>query len=185
MRLIYRFFLIAFLSLAGLSFYMMLFEESFIYFPESELQQTPASIGLTFTEYQFKTADDIVLHGWYMPHPTARFTVLHMHGNAGNISHRLSLYQRWHQMKLSVFAFDYRGYGESSGEPDEKGLYEDARAVWRLLNHELFLKPAEIIISGRSLGAAVAAKLASEKKPVGLVLETPFSTYISTVGKTG
>lgn len=154
---------------------MTLFEEQFIYFPESELEQTPADAGLYFETHHFKTSDGVMLHGWYLPYPTSRFTVLHMHGNAGNISHRLPLYWRWHQLGLSVFAFDYRGYGHSAGKATEEGLYKDAKAAWRLMIDGLGLTSDNIIISGRSLGAAVAAKLATERHPVGLVLETPFS----------
>ncbi len=154
---------------------MMLFEDQFIYFPDKEIAQTPAAIGLSFTEQQFRTADGVILHGWYMPHPSAHFTLLHLHGNAGNISHRLSLYRRWHQMGLSVFAFDYRGYGKSRGKPTEGGLYEDARAAWHHLRQGQDLSAERIIISGRSLGATVAVKLAVAFHPSGLVLETPFS----------
>ena len=155
---------------------MIMFEDQFIYFPESQLQQTPAAAGLVFEQHRFKTLDGVKLYGWFMPHSDARYTVLHFHGNAGNISHRLSLYRHWHQMGLSVFAFDYRGYGNSEGSPGEKGLYEDGRAAWRLLTEKLGLPTSSIIISGRSLGAAVATKLATEVQSAGLVLETPFTS---------
>lgn len=175
MYLLKRLFLIALLTLAGLSIYMMLFEEKFIYFPGSELSGTPANYGMPFEQLQVSTADGVKLHGWQMPVPESRFTVLHFHGNAGNISHRLSLYRKWQSMGLSVYAFDYRGYGKSEGKPDEAGLYEDARAVWKDVTHRLGVKPEQVILAGRSLGAAVAAKLATEVKAAGVVLETPFT----------
>jgi len=170
--------LIAVLSIGGLSLYMAMFEDKFIYFPDKELQQTPALVGLEFEGYQFKTSDGVILHGWYIPHPSAQFIVLHLHGNAGNISHRLSLYRHWHKLGLSIFAFDYRGYGQSKGEPTEEGLYKDARAAWSLLMNTFDIQAEYIIISGRSLGAAVATKLATEQHPAGLVLETPFSNIV-------
>ena len=176
MRLIYSLLLIVLIAAGGVSIYMALFEDQFIYFPDSELQQTPAAVGLAFENHQFSTTDGVRLYGWYIAHPSARFTVLHLHGNAGNISHRLSLYRRWHQLGLAVFAFDYRGYGNSEGKPGEEGLYEDGRAAWRFLIDKLAVKPAYVIISGRSLGAAVAAKLATEKQAAGVVLETPFTS---------
>ena len=173
--MIKRLFLIVILSIAGTSGYMALFEDRFIYFPELQIMQTPVAANLAFEEHRFKTSDGITLHGWYMPHPSARFTVLHFHGNAGNISHRISLYRRWHQLGLYVFAFDYRGYGSSDGEPGEEGLYEDGRAALRLLTGKLGVSPSSILISGRSLGAAVAVKLAAEVHPAGVALETPFT----------
>ena len=174
--MIKQLFLIIVLSIAGLLAYMALFEDQFIYFPAGELTATPADYGMQFEECSVTTDDAVKLHGWYMPLPSSRFTVLHFHGNAGNISHRLSLYRQWQAMGLSVYAIEYRGYGQSEGEPGEAGIYNDARAAWRDLTKRLSLKPEQVIIAGRSLGAAVAAKLASEVKAAGVVLETPFTS---------
>jgi len=153
-----------------------MFEDRYIYFPEKEVLYTPSSVGLEFRTVQPVTSDGITLHGWYIPHPAARYTVLHFHGNAGNISHRLHLYGRWHEMGLSVFAVDYRGYGQSGGTPSEKGLYEDGRASWQYLTGKLNVPAEHIILAGRSLGCAVAAQLGGEVKAAGLVLETPFTS---------
>lgn len=176
MRVLYRLLLIVALSFGALLSYMVSFEDRFIYFPGRELQQSPSDIGLQFEEVHFQAADGTRLHGWFMLNEAARFTVLHFHGNAGNISNRLPLYHRWHMMGLSVFAFDYRGYGNSTGKPDEVGLYDDARAAWLQLTENRGISPKTIIIAGRSLGAAVAAKLAGEVEAAGLVLETPFTS---------
>lgn len=175
MKALIRMGFILVLSFAGVLAYMVEFENQYIYFPDTELHQTPIDAGLSFEELEFQTADGIILHGWYIPKPNARFTVLHMHGNAGNISHRLHLYRRWHALGLSVFAFDYRGYGNSEGKPGEAGLYEDARAAWSELTDRLEVQPHSVILAGRSLGCAVAAKLSAETHPAGLVLEVPFT----------
>ena len=165
--------MISMAGVAGLLLYMSVFENRYIYFPSRELLQTPADAGLAFKELRFESGAGVTLHGWFIPASGSRFTVLHFHGNAGNISHRLSLYRQWHEQGLSVFAFDYRGYGKSGGEPDEQGLYEDARAAWRALTA---IEHGKMIIAGRSLGAAVAANLALEVNAEGLVLETPFTS---------
>lgn len=176
MRLIYRLILVVALSFGALLSYMVSFEHQFIYFPDRVVQQQPSDIGLQFETVRFQASDGERLFGWYMPHVSARFTVLHFHGNAGNISHRLPLYRRWHAMGLAVFAFDYRGYGNSTGKPDEAGLYDDGRSAWLQLTEKHGMTPNTIIISGRSLGAAVAAKLATEVEAAGLALETPFTS---------
>jgi len=176
MNLLFRAITVLALSLAGVLAYMVAFEDQYIYFPDSELQQTPVAFDLPFEELTFRTSDGVMLHGWYMPHPDARFTVLHFHGNAGNISHRLHLYRRWHAFGLSVFAFDYRGYGKSEGKPGEDGLYEDGRAAWHELTDRLKTPPDSVIFAGRSLGSAVAANLSTEMKAAGLALETPFTS---------
>jgi len=152
-----------------------MFEDQYIYFPTKEIDHTPAAYGLKFQDIHLTTEDGVVLHGWLMPHSKARFTLLHFHGNAGNISHRIHLYEQWHRMGLSVLAIDYRGYGKSEGTPSEAGLYSDARAAWNELVNNQDIPASQVIIAGRSLGCAVAAKLATETKPAALVLETPFT----------
>ena len=77
---------------------------------------------------------------------------------------------------MNVFIFDYRGYGKSQGEPDENGLYADGRAAWRYLTKQRGFEQGDIILFGRSLGGAVAAELAAEIRPGGLILESTFSS---------
>jgi hypothetical protein len=156
--------------------WMLMFEDQYIYYPTREIYNTPKTVGLKFQDIHLTTDDGIALHGWLIPHPNARFTLLHFHGNAGNISHRLHLYEQWYRMGLSVFAIDYRGYGKSEGTPSEAGFYSDARAAWKELVKRQKIPASQIIIAGRSLGCAVAAKLATETKPAALVLETPFTS---------
>ncbi|NOR72660.1 MAG: alpha/beta fold hydrolase [Mariprofundaceae bacterium] len=156
--------------------WMLMFEDQYIYYPTREIHNTPETVGLKFQDIHLTTGDGIALHGWLIPHPNARFTLLHFHGNAGNISHRLHLYEQWHRMGLSLFAIDYRGYGKSEGTPSEAGFYSDARAAWKELVKRQKVPASQIIIAGRSLGCAVAAKLATETKPAALVMETPFTS---------
>ncbi|MDQ6986456.1 MAG: alpha/beta hydrolase [Mariprofundaceae bacterium] len=176
MKFLLRLIVILLLAIGGSVAYMVGFENDYIYFPQRQLTQMPNDVGLSFRDVHFKSEDGITLHGWYMPHAHARFTLLHLHGNGGNMSNRLHQYQRWHALGLSVFAFDYRGYGNSEGTPSEAGLYADAKAAWLLLMQKRGLTPGKIIVAGRSLGCAVAAKLAAEVNPAGLALEVPFTS---------
>jgi len=167
--------LIPALALAIALGYMVMFEDQYIYFPMPEVARTPADAGLAFEEHEFHTEDGVKLHGWHIPGDGDDFTVLHFHGNAGNISHRLHLYRRWHDMGLSVFAFDYRGYGNSEGKPSEEGLYADGRAALLELQESQNIPAERIILAGRSIGCAVAARLATTVRAAGLALETPFT----------
>ncbi|MDQ6965386.1 MAG: alpha/beta fold hydrolase [Mariprofundaceae bacterium] len=176
MNYLLRLMLFLTLAMVGSVAYMTSHEADYIYFPDREMSQSPRAIGLGFSVQRFKTPDDIELYGWYMPQQQARFVVLSLHGNAGNISHRLDQYQRWHKMGLSVFAFDYRGFGDSDGQPSEDGLYTDAKTAWTLLTDTFGIAPARIIIAGRSLGSPVAARLAAGVSPAGVVLEVPFTS---------
>ncbi len=153
-----------------------------IFFPHSELEATPALISLQFEDIALTTTDGEVLNAWWIPHPQARATLLFLHGNAGNISHRLDSINIFHQLGLSVLIVDYRGYGKSTGNPSELGTYIDAETAWDYLVKEKNIESDNIVIFGRSLGGAVATWLAEKHPPAGLIIESSF-TSISDIGK--
>jgi fermentation-respiration switch protein FrsA (DUF1100 family) len=125
---------------------------------------------------RFTTRDGVSLHGWFIPSPDTESVVLFCHGNAGNISHRLDSIRIFHDLGLSVFIFDYRGYGLSEGRPSEEGTYRDAEAAWNHLVEGRGIPSDRIILFGRSLGAAVAAHLAQTARPSALILESAFAS---------
>jgi fermentation-respiration switch protein FrsA (DUF1100 family) len=155
---------------------MFLFQERLVYFPLRELTATPADRGLDYEEIELLTEDGVKLHGWFVPAPAARAVLLYFHGNAGNISHRIERITLFHRLRLDVLIIDYRGYGRSQGRPSEQGTYRDAAAAWRHLTETRAIPPERIVLFGRSLGAAVAARLATEVAPGALVLEAGFTS---------
>jgi len=159
--------------------YVFLFQARLIYFPNipgRALTATPAEVGLDFEEVRITTADRTELHGWYVAAGAGAPTVLFCHGNAGNISHRLDWLEIFHDMGLAMFLFDYRGYGQSSGTPDEQGTYLDAQAAWDYLTNTKRHSPKSIVIFGESLGGPIAANLAKDVSPGALVLASTFSS---------
>jgi len=164
------------LSLLLLNVWMYFQQPNIIFYPVRELYQTPADWGLDYEDVMLKTADDVELHGWYIPHKQSKYTLLFFRGNAGNISHRRESIEIFHRLGLNVFIIDYRGYGKSKGKPGEQGLYQDAAAAWRYLTKEKGFTANQVLIFGRSLGGAVAARLASGVKARGLILESTFSS---------
>lgn len=175
-RMLYSLTFITAASWAGISLLAFVFQGRLIFYPEKQLMAEPLDIGLAFEEVWLETPDDITIHGWYIPHPSPRATTLFFHGNAGNISHRLDTLRLLHDLGLSVLIIDYRGYGQSEGRPSESGTYLDAEAAWRHLTVTLGIKPEEIIVMGRSLGAAVAIQLAERYTPGLLVAESAFTS---------
>jgi fermentation-respiration switch protein FrsA (DUF1100 family) len=107
--------------------------------------------------------------------------VLVCHGNGGNIGGRVSLAELLSSVGFDVLLFDYRGYGRSTGKPDEEGTYRDARAARRALNEESGDAPT--IYLGESLGGAVALQLALESPPAGLVLQSTFTSVRDMAGE--
>jgi len=161
------------LLLNGLMYFQ---QKHMIFYPMGELYQTPVQWGLDYEDVTLRTVDDVQLHGWYIPRQQSQQVLLFFHGNAGNISHRRHSIEIFHRLGLNVFIIDYRGYGQSEGSPGEQGLYEDADAAWRYLIEEKAFAPGQILIFGRSLGGAVAAKLASDVNARGLMLESTLSS---------
>lgn len=167
---------LAMLVLLLFSGMLYLQQPSMIFYPSPALIATPDDWGLPYQEVGFTTSDGKHLHGWYLPHDRGRQTLLFLHGNAGNISHRGDSLRIFHRLGFNVLIFDYRGYGHSEGEPSEEGLYRDARAAWRYLVSVRGVRADEVAVFGRSLGGVVAANLAAEVQPAALIVESSFSS---------
>ncbi len=165
-----------------LSAMLYLFQSNFVYFPSTQLVTTPELIQLDYEDVTIETEDGIRLHGWYLPHDSPRATLLFLHGNGGNISHRLDSLAIFNALGLAVLIIDYRGYGQSEGTTSERGTYLDAEAAWNYLINEKKLAVNDIIVFGRSMGGAVATWLASQQQPRALILESTF-TSITDMGK--
>lgn len=159
------------------------FQSALIFFPRKDLVGTPASIGIPFESLRLKTSDGVSISAWYVESENPRATILFCHGNGGNISYSLEVIDLFHSMRFNVLVFDYRGYGESGGTPDEQGMYQDALAAWEYLVRWRGIPPGEIVVVGRSLGGAVAGWLATEVHPRAVVLESAF-TSLADIGST-
>ncbi|MFC1892075.1 alpha/beta hydrolase [Thermodesulfobacteriota bacterium] len=161
-----------------IAFYLLYpkIENFFIFFPDKTIEVTPDEFEMLYKEVFFYTEDGIKLNGWFFqskgkdPGPV----ILFFHGNAGNISHRLDNVQRLLLRKLQVFIFDYRGYGKSSGKPSEKGLYLDGLAAYDYLITTEHISPDDIILFGRSLGAAIAIDTALKRDVRSVIMESAF-----------
>jgi hypothetical protein len=160
----------------GLIVLLYFVQARMLFLPSSGLVADPGAIGLAFDEVEIATADGERLHAWWVPHRNARGTLLFSHGNAGNISYRLDSLRLFHQLRLNVLIYDYRGYGRSTGSPGETGLYRDGEAVWRWLTDERGIAENRIVAFGRSMGAAIAAQLAARYSPACLITESAFTS---------
>lgn len=152
---------------------MVLMERRFIYFPYRKLAAQPSDYGLSAETIWLRAEDGTKLHGWWIRGEGTRVLVWY-HGNAGNVSHRLEqarlLVDRF---GLNVLLSDYRGFGASEGSPDEKGLYQDGVAMYRVAR-ERVASPHEIIVYGESIGSAVAIETALAYPCGGAILQSPF-----------
>ncbi|MEY4385073.1 MAG: hypothetical protein RLY20_356 [Verrucomicrobiota bacterium] len=168
-------------TLVLLVLFMLLrwFEHSQTYHPTRTFYADATQLGRPWEEAHFAASDGVKLHGWFFPantnSPRSNLAVAICHGNGGNISHRLGLYDALLAKGLNVFAFDYRGYGRSEGKPNEPGTYLDAVAAHAWLRQKGFA-PTNIIAYGESLGGGIASELVVRETCGGLVLEKTFTS---------
>jgi fermentation-respiration switch protein FrsA (DUF1100 family) len=163
----------------ALATWIYFMQERMLFLPDiagRELVADPSAVGLAFEEKRIATPDGESLHAWWIPAERPRLSLLFLHGNAGNISHRLDSLRLFHRLGVDVLIIDYRGYGRSSGRPTEQGVLTDAQAAWRHMVESMGLAPDRIVLFGRSLGGAAAAWLASRQEPAGLILESTFTS---------
>ncbi|HXV85773.1 MAG TPA: alpha/beta fold hydrolase, partial [Gemmatimonadales bacterium] len=141
----------------------------------------PSAAGLPDGErIAVTTADGVVLRGWYLPPapraPGRHPALLWFYGNMETVSALAPLVRDLRPAGMALLILDYRGYGESEGDPTEPGLYRDADAAWDHLEARPDVDPEQIAVYGRSLGAAVALYLADTHPVRAVALESPFST---------
>ena len=153
-----------------------IFESRLIFFPDypGRLSGDWTPRGLPIENVWLTSSDGTRLHCWWIPNEKAKFTFLAFHGNAGNIADRAPIYEFLRDTPANVFALEYRGYGHSSGKPNEAGFYRDADAAFDYLVTTKHIDPKSLISFGQSLGTAVAAHLAARHELGGVVLEAPF-----------
>ncbi len=154
--------------------------ERWLVFPAPRVNDADWDVpDLPYEDVTFASQDGTKLHGWFVPHPAPRAIVLYCHGNGeyvARLANRLLALHR--RIGVTVFAWDYRGYGRSEGTPQEKNLIADGRAAHLWLAERTGVSPADIVLMGRSLGGAVAVALAAEYFVRGLVLDRTFATLV-------
>ncbi|HEY2472795.1 MAG TPA: alpha/beta fold hydrolase [Terracidiphilus sp.] len=152
-----------------------------LYHPTSAVARTPASVNLQFESVGFATtaSGEPELRGWWIPASTqARYTAVYLHGASGNLGDTVGALARLHALGLSVFAFDYRGYGQSQfAHPSEARWRQDADSAIRYLTGTRHIATPSLILIGKDLGANLALETASAHPDLaGIVLENPLES---------
>ncbi len=153
------------------------------YYPSKNIFSTPDQYYLSYENVEFESSDGTLLTGWFIPaiNPNhAKGTVIQFHGNAENMtSHYRSLvWLPYHQYNL--FTFDYRGYGQSAGEPDHHGPIHDSIAAIKYVRQRKDVDSNKLILLGQSIGGALAIAAAANTTKDGIqaiVIESAFSSY--------
>lgn len=154
--------------------------ESMFFYPDRVAYTRPAQFGLAHEELFFDSGN-ARLHGWWLPATAqpARGAVLHLHGNAANISNHLPLVAWLPPAGFDVLMFDYRGFGQSEGRPTLAGVVDDAAAALAALRARPGVDASRLIVFGQSLGGATALRLlARDAAGVRLaIIDSAFASY--------
>lgn len=154
--------------------------EGMFFYPDRVQYTRPADYGLAYEDVALATADGVKLHAWWLPaQGAAAGTVLHLHGNAANVSNHLPLAAWLPRAGFNVLMLDYRGFGRSEGRPTLDGVLEDARAALAHLRSRRDVDATKLIVFGQSLGGATALRLLAEDAAgVRLaVIDSAFASY--------
>lgn len=142
---------------------------------------------MDYEDVTITTKDKVKVHAWFVKaNASPKFcrTIIFFHGNAGNIGSRLpNIEILVKRLNCNVLIIDYRGYGNSGGNPSEEGLKLDAEATLEYALNREDINNNRIFVFGRSLGGAVACELAMNKgnSLKGVILENSFTSIADMV----
>lgn len=139
---------------------------SLLFYPEPGQPITPTAAGRDYRDVTLTAADGTRLHGWWLPAAPGvplKGTVLHLHGNGGNLAYHLGATAWLPAQGYQVLMIDYRGYGLSQGAPRLPEVYQDIDAAFDWLQKDPSVKGLPLIVLGQSLGGAMGVHYLSER----------------------
>jgi fermentation-respiration switch protein FrsA (DUF1100 family) len=154
--------------------------------PTQYAKATPSDVGISFEDLHIPVNGSEQIHCWWIPADSASDrVVLVFHGNGyvldqgipGKFASDIEFIPL-HRIAVNLLLVDYRGYGSSSpGVPNEKRVFEDARAAFAYLRSQRKIESRHIVLLGRSFGTGPATQLAVEHPDAGgLILISPFTS---------
>lgn len=147
----------------------------------AEPDKIPKGVDLHIVE----TEDGELLEAWHIPldghGEVANIAVaILFHGNGETVRSTFGL-QKWFQANgIATVAFDYRGYGNSTGWPSDRGLKQDVKAILKLVER-LYEPGVPLVIFGSSIGTGLAAYAATLVEHKALVLLAPYTSLTELV----
>jgi len=132
---------------------------SLLFYPEQGEPFTPQKAHLEYRDVTLVAADGTRLHGWWLPAKpgvAVKGTVLHLHGNGGNMAWHLGASWWLPAQGYQVLMMDYRGYGLSGGSARLPDIYQDIDAAFAWLQEQPGTQGKPLVLLGQSLGGAMA-----------------------------
>lgn len=161
--------------------------ERLFYHPDAGPTPLPSGLPTGFPNavaMDFPSKDGTRLHGWFIPAQVVASgerapTVIHVHGNAGNIASHIGFTDFLPQAGFNLFIFDYRGYGQSEGKATRRGpLIEDAEAALEAMLKRPEVDPERVGMFAQSLGGAIGLNVMAQRREIRCaVVESAFSSW--------
>ena len=142
----------------------------------------PASIaGIPYELIRFGPDESATpqLTGWWIPSaPGGRYasiTILFLPDGNGSLTNSIPTLTSLHNLGLNVFAFDYRGYGQSApARPSQQSMTQDTDTAWQYLTTTRAISVQHIVPYGTGVGTSLATRLAASYNTIpALILDTP------------
>jgi len=162
----------------GICGYFFVIQNTILFKPYELPVDHSYSYSFDFDERWFQVDENVRIHAIHAKSPdSSKGLVIFFHGNLGNNDTSPGKFTLFLNEGYDVLYPDYREYGKSSGELwDEEDLTGDMKKVYK----EMTVEYAEdrIYLVGYSLGSGVAAQVAAEYDPAGLMLWTPYYSML-------
>lgn len=158
----------------GLIAYLYLNQRAFFFNPEGRIWEVAETTfpGETVT---IPAENGQTLTGWYAAPKDGKPAILYYKGNTGSFTSEHERYEAFAAAGYGLLAFDYRGFPTSPGEITQDNLLADALAAFDWLD----ARAGDVVLWGRSLGAAPAVWVASQREAEAVLLETPFYSAVA------
>jgi pimeloyl-ACP methyl ester carboxylesterase len=161
-------------------------EEKQVFLVEADYGLTPlpdlTAEGIAIDTVRMWTRRGNVILGFHFRRADSSRTLLFSHGNSTDIGimfhHLRDLCTR---LQVDIFAYEYSGYGESSGVPSEADLYADVEAAYHYLTHDCSIPDDQVVCYGQSIGSVPSIDLASRTNVGGLILHSAMKSGLSVI----
>ena len=176
-KMITIFFSIIILIYLSITAILYFSQRNLLYHP-SENNYSDDQLTVTIEKVKITTEDNLELLAWYHEKDIINSkTILYLHGNAGSLENRIHKINNFEDININFLLLAWRGFSGNKGQPNEQGLYKDAKAAIKWLKKK-GVKDQNIIIYGESLGTGIATEIAQNKNYAGVILESPFTSMI-------
>jgi fermentation-respiration switch protein FrsA (DUF1100 family) len=161
-------------------------EEKQVFLVEADYGLTPlpdlTAEGIAVDTVRMWTRRGNVILGFHFRRADSTRTLLFSHGNSTDIGimfHHLR--DLCSKLRIDVFAYEYSGYGESSGVPSEADLYSDVEAAYHYLTHDCSILDEQIVCYGQSIGSVPSIDLASRADIGGVILHSAMKSGLGVI----